>query len=196
METKNIFIIFGILIIVISFFYVFAKSSASMYVNSNQNDSPYYIISKPIVVKNILLPKGTKITYIKRYFWEKHQQKELLNEKDITDVSFKEGITIEWGGVPITEIIRFFNPEMKGFTVYADFNKLKENKETQFSNLWLSCNSDLSLTIKNTNDWSFNKKNILDIESCGANYQRYFTVKIKQQKFLDNLYNELIKIEN
>lgn len=185
-----------VLTIVISFFYVFAKASSSMYVNRNQDDSPYFITSKPIIVKNILLPKRTKISYEKHHFWEKHQQKKLLSEKYITDISFKEGITIEWGGVPITKIVGFFNPEMKGFTVYADFNKLKENKKTQFSNLWLSCHSNLSLTVKDTDDWSFNKKNILDIENCGTNYQRYFTEEIKQQKFLDNFYNELIKIEN
>ncbi len=160
------------------------------------DDSPYFVTTKPIVIKNILLPKETKITYEKRYFWEKHEQKGLLNEKDITKISFKDGITIDWGGVPITSIVKFFNLEMKGFTVYADFNSLNKNKKTQFSNLWQSCSNHLGITVKNTNNWSFNKKNISDTESCSVNYQRYFKEDIRQQRFLDNLYKELMKMSD
>ncbi len=160
------------------------------------DDSPYFITVKPIVVKNILLPVGTKIIYEKSFFSGKYEQKRLLNEKKITQISFKEGTTIDWGGVPITSIVKFFNDKMKGFTVYADFDKLDENKKTQFYNLWCSCNSRLGITIKNTNDWSFNKENILDIESCGVNYQRYFKEDKEQQEFLDKLYQELLKIKD
>lgn len=194
METKKVFIVLGIIIlIIIGFFYAYVNALSSMWVLNNPDESPYFVTTKPVVIKNILLPKGTKITYKKRYFWEKYEQEKLLNKKDITEVSFKEGITINWGGVPITSILKFFNPEMKGFTVYADFNRLNKNKETQFSNLWQSCNNNLGITVKNTNDWSFNKKNISDIQSCSVNYQRYFKEDIKQQIFLDNLYNELMK---
>jgi len=84
---------------------------------------------------------------------------------------------------------------MKGYTVYANFNSLNKNKKTQFYNLWKSCNSELGITVKNTDDWSFNKKNIVDIQSCGSN-QRYFSEDKKQQLFLDNLYNELTKIKD
>ncbi len=195
METKKIFIVLGIIVLIaIGYFYIYAKGLGSMYVVANKPDeSPFFMTTQPIIVKNILLPKETKIIYKKHYFWEKHEQKELLKEKDIVEISFKE--VIYWGGVPITSIDKFFNPEMKGFSVYADFDKLNKNKETQFSNLWQSCNSVLGINVKDINDWSFNKKNILDVEGCGGN-SRYFNEDIKQQNFLNNLHNELIKIKD
>jgi len=195
METKDIFIILGIIILImIGCFYAYLYELSKMWVLHKPDNSPYFVTTKPIIIKNILLPKGTKITYNKHYCWEKHKQNKLLNEKDITEISFKEGITINWGGVPITSVHKFFNPEMKGFTVYADFNRLNKNKETLFSNLWQRGGNDLDITVKNTNDWSFNKENISDIDSCGVNYQRFFKEDIKQQRFLDDLYNELKKI--
>ncbi|WP_218849847.1 hypothetical protein [Winogradskyella vidalii] len=197
MEAKKILIIIGvILLIVIGGFYFYLRALGSMWVVNTPDKSPYFITTKPIVVNNILLPKETKITYKKRYFWEKYEQKKPLNEKDITSISLKEGKTIDWAGVPITSIHKFFNSEMKGFSVYADFDKLNSNKKTQFSNLWLSCNNDLGITVKNTNDWSFNKNNILDIESCGVNNQRYFKEDKNQQRFLDELYSQLMKVKD
>ncbi|MCL7763527.1 hypothetical protein MPF19_08890 [Polaribacter sp. Z014] len=195
METKKILIILGIILFVlIGLFYIYAKGLGSMYALGNKPDeSPFYITTKPIVVKNILLPKGTKISYKKNYFWQKYEQKELLNEKNIKEISFPE--VINWGGVPITSILKFFNPEMKGFSVYADFNRLDKNKETQFSNLWKSCSSKLQISVQDTDDWSFNKKNISDIESCSVNYQRYFSEDEKQQKFLNDLLSEMMKIK-
>ncbi|MDW5290716.1 hypothetical protein [Formosa sp. PL04] len=193
METKKIFIVLGIIVLIaIGYFYCYVKASGSMYSVANKLDeSPFYMTTQPIIVKNISLPIGTKIIYEKQYFWEKYEQKKLLDEKDIFEISFKE--VIYWGGVPISKILQFYNPKMIGFSVYPDFDKL--NKETQFSNLWQSCNSDLSINVKDINDWSFNKKNILDIEGCGS-YQRHFSEDIKQQRFLDNFYDELIKIRD
>ena len=197
METKKILIIIGIIILItVGCFYLYLRALGSMWVVNTPDKSPYFITTKPISINNILVPKGTKITYKKRYFWEKYEQKKLLNEKDITRISFKEGITINWGGIPIKEIIKFFNPEMKGYSVYADFDSVNKNKNTQFYNLWKSCNSELGITVKNTDDWSFNQKNILDVQSCGVSYQRYFSEDIEQQLFLDNLYNELTKIKD
>lgn len=196
MEAKKILIIIGvILLVVIGCFYLYIRALGSMWDVNTPNKSPYFITDKPIVVNNILVPKETKITYKKRYFWEKYEQKKPLKQKDITRITFKEGITIDWGGIPIKEMIKFFNPKMKGYTVYANFNSLNKNKKTQFYNLWKSCNSELGITVKNTDDWSFNKKNIIDIQSCGSN-QRYFSEDKKQQLFLDNLYNELTKIKD
>ena len=83
---------------------------------------------------------------------------------------------------------------MKGFSVYADFQKL--NKKTRFADLWESCNDNLGITVEDTEDWSFNKKNILNVESCGVNYQRYFEEDENQQRFLDDLYNELKTIND
>ncbi len=197
MRTQNIILITAIIIIIatIAFIYVYITGLASAWSLHQPNDSPYFITKKPVTLKNILLPVGTKITYEKSCFSGKYERKKMLNEKDITEISFKEGTTIDWGGVPITSIVKFFNPEMKGFTVYADFDRLNENNKTPFSTLWQGCNSRLSITVANTNDWSFNKKNILDIESCGVNYQRYFKEDIQQQRYLDTLYNELIKLK-
>ncbi len=197
MEAKKILIIIGIIsLIVIGFFYVYLNALGSAWIINKPDKRPFFVTSKPIIIKKILLPKGTKIIYEKQYFWEKYEQKELLNEKNITSIYFREGTTINWGGVPITSIVKFFNSEMKGFSVTADFDKLNENKKTQFSNLWLSCNNNLGITVKNTNDWSFNKKNILDVESCGVNNQRYFEKDKNQQRFLDDLYNELMLIKD
>ena len=80
---------------------------------------------------------------------------------------------------------------MQGFTVYADFNQLTDDKQTKFSKLWESEDNQLSVDVKNIDDWSFNNTNITDIESCGVNNQRYFKNDKGQQQFLDNLYNEL-----
>ncbi|RZL37052.1 MAG: hypothetical protein EOP00_28940, partial [Pedobacter sp.] len=105
-------------------------------------------------------------------------------------------ITINWGGVPVTEINKFFNDEMRGYTVYADFKKLHGDKITKFSKLWESCSDGLGITIKNSDDWSFNPKNIADVESCSVNYQRYFKDNMYQKQFLDSLYSELLKISS
>ena len=79
----------------------------------------------------------------------------------------------------------FFNSEMHGYTVYADFKRLPNTQKNRFNQLWQSCNDSLGITVKNTDDWSFNKENIADIESCSVNYQRYFKNNPKQQYFLD-----------
>ena len=194
MKTQKILIVFGVIIliaIVCFFAYLFALSSA--YTLNKPDKRPFFITTKPTVVKRVLLPKETKIIYEKQYFWKRYRQKTPLNEEDIVQISFKEGTTIDWGGVPITLIVKFYNSEMKGFTVYSDFDKL--NKKNRFSDLWQNCDDRLGITIEDEDDWSFNKINILDVESCGVNYQRYFKQDENQQKYLDDLYNELMKIK-
>lgn len=197
MAANKILIAAGILILIaIACFYIYLKALGSAYALNKPDKRPYYITTQPLVVKNISLPKGSKITYKERFFWEKGKQNKLLNEDDIIQISFIEGITIDWGGIPITSIVKFYNHEMKGFSVYADFGKLDIKKKTQFSTLWQNCSDDLGITIENTNDWSFNKKNILDIQSCGVSYQRYFKEDAEQQRFLDSLFSELKKIKD
>ena len=154
---------------------------------------PYFITKETSVVKKITVPKGTKLIYEEHSFKEGEQCK-IMNEQELITIQLPMDTTIEWGGVPITQIHKFFNGEMRGFSVYPDFRKLDKNKMTEFSRLWESCSNDLGITIKNTDDWSFNKKNILDIESCSVNYQRYFKNDIEQQSFLNKLYNELKKV--
>src|SRR5690554_785149 len=197
MKPKTIFILLGILIlIIIGCFYAYAWTLGSMWTLNTPDENPYYISSKPLVIKNISLPAETKISYKKRFFWEKNEQSKALREEDLTDISFKEGVSIDWGGVPITSITRFYNSGMKGYRVYADFNSLEESKETPFSKLWQSCNGPLDIMVEHTTDWSFNKKNILDIASCSIHYQRSFKEDIKQQKFLDYLFSELMKTKD
>lgn len=78
--------------------------------------------------------------------------------------------------------------------MYADFKKLDAAKRTRFSQLWQSCDDDLGISIKDRRDWSFNKANIADVQSCSGLYQRYFKNDKEQQQFLDLMYHELMKI--
>lgn len=160
--------------------------------NSTPN-YPYYTTTKPFLVKKIIVPTGTRLVYDEQFFKEGKQPK-MLNEDKLQSIELPAGETINWGGVPVTSITKFFNSEMRGFTVSADFNKLSNTKKTKFSELWQSCSNDLGITVKSTEDWSFNIKNISDIESCSVLYQRYFKKNKSQQNFLNELYSELIKV--
>ena len=153
-------------------------------------DYPFFITTKPLVIKEIAVPVGTKLVYEEQLFKKGKQDKSLAEEK-LKAIELANGNTIDWGGVPVTAITKFFNSEMHGFNVTANFDQLKEDRKTKFSRLWLSCSDDLGITVKNTEDWSFNKKNILDVQSCSVNYQRYFKDDARQQKFLDSIFSEL-----
>ena len=157
-------------------------------------DYPYFETSKPLLVKKIMVPAGTVLTYEEQFF-KSGEQKELLSEKDITGIKLPEGKVLNWGGVPVTSIDKFFNSEMRGFTVNADFSLLPENKKTKFSKLWESCDTGLGITIKDTDDWSFNPKNIADVESCSVLYQRYFKDDPEQQNFLNEMYEALLDVK-
>ncbi|MFD2555158.1 hypothetical protein [Sphingobacterium tabacisoli] len=153
-------------------------------------DYPYFITTESTAVKNIVVPKGTKLTY-EEHFWKEGQQEKLMNEKEIMYIELPEGQTVDWGGVPVYMFVKFANTEMLGFSVYPDFEQLSDDKITKFSELWQSCQSDLGILVKNTDDWAFSPQNIMDISSCSVNYQRFFKDDIKQQHFLDSLYSEL-----
>ncbi|WP_111632244.1 hypothetical protein [Pedobacter cryoconitis] len=156
-------------------------------------DYPYYMTTEPMVVKKILVPVGTTLVYEEHFFKEGKQDK-MMSEEKLNSIELPSGQTIDWGGVPVTSITKFFNSEMHGFSVYADFDKLSKDKSTKFSELWQSCSTDIGITVKNTDDWSFNTKNISDVESCSVLYQRYFKEDTSQQSFLNNMYAELLKI--
>ena len=156
-------------------------------------DYPYFITTEPLVVKKILVPKGTKLVY-EEHFFKNGEQSKLMSEGKLETIELPAGHTINWGGVPVTSINKFFNSEMRGFSVYADFSKLSNDKKTKFSELWESCHDNLGITVKNTEDWSFNKKNIADVESCSVLYQRYFKDDAKQNAFLNEMYAELMKV--
>jgi hypothetical protein len=156
---------------------------------------PYFITTEPLIVKKVPVPIGTKLVYEEQFFKEGKQDHKLKEEK-LTTIEFPEGKELIWGGVPIKSIYKFFNSEMRGYTVTADFSKLSEDQKTKFSELWQSCNDGLGITIKNTDDWSFNKENIADVESCSVIYQRYFKDDSRQQSFLNEMYAELQKINS
>ena len=159
---------------------------------NSKPDYPYYITTQPMIVKKITVPIGTRLEYEEQYF-KSGQQDSLLNEKKLISIYLPEDQSMNWAGVPIGYINKYFNSEMKGFSVYARFKQLPSNKQTRFSQLWQECNDDLGISVKNTDDWSFNLNNIADIDSCSVNYQRYFKDNSQQQHYLDRLYQEMQK---
>jgi hypothetical protein len=58
-------------------------------------------------------------------------------------------------------------------------------KASGFSKQWQRCGDDLGISIKNTEDWSFNASNIADVENCSVLYQRYF--KTMQTKIFKSI---------
>lgn len=157
-------------------------------------DYPYYKTREARVVKKILVPAGTILVYDTQFLKEGEQDK-IMPENKLTDIRFPKDQPLSWGGVPVSMISKFFNSEMHGFSVYADFQQLDTSQRSRFAQLWQSCDDDLGITVKDTSDWSFNKANIADIQSCSVNYQRYFKDNPKQQQFLDSLYREMMKVE-
>lgn len=158
-------------------------------------DYPYFITTEPMIVKKIRVPKGTTLTY-DEHFFVSGKQDHKMSEQRLTTIKLPEGQTINWGGVPVYEIYKFFNSEMRGYSVYADFSKLSADKKTKFSELWQSCSNDLGITIKNEDDWSFNKENIADVNDCSVLYQRYFKDNQEQQNFLNEMLAELRKVNS
>jgi hypothetical protein len=196
MSRKN-YIIVGILallaLLVIGGIVVLDGLSSMGNPNGNRApDYPYFITTEPLIVKKIMLPKVTKLTY-EEHFFKEGQQDRIMNEKKLTSIELPKGKTINWGGVPVYMITKFFNPEMKGYSVSADFSQLRDDKKTMFSEMWQSCGGELGVLVKNTDDWTFNAKNIADISDCSVTYQRFFKENTQQQRFLDKLVSEIKK---
>lgn len=154
---------------------------------------PYFVTTHPMIIKKINVPVGTILTYEKQSF-KTGKQNQLMNENKLQSILMPSGQNIIWGGVPVSMIEKFFNSQMRGYSVHAEFEKLSPSQSTRFSKLWKSCNDHLGITIKNNNDWSFNLNNIADVENCSVLYQRYFKHDTEQQQFLDQLYRELKKV--
>ena len=196
---KKTYIIIGILTLIIAlftigYFVLLGLSGMGSPTGGRGPNYPYFITLEPTTIKNILVPKGTKLTYEEQFFKEGQQDK-IMNEEKLTSIELPEAKTIDWGNVPVFMILKFFNSEMRGYTVYADFNQLSNDKKTKFSELWQSSDNELGIDVKNIGDWSFNKQNITDVESCGVNNQRYFKEDKSQQQFLDSLMKELLNIK-
>lgn len=157
---------------------------------NSRPDYPYFVTTKPLVIKKIPVPVGTTLVYEESWF-KKGKQDKMLSESKLTAINLPEGETILWGGVPVTRIAQFFNSEMRGFNVSADFSKLTKAQQNRFTEMWQSCDDNLGIAIKNRDDWSFNLDNIVDVQSCSVLYQRYFKNNKEQQRFLDEMYREL-----
>lgn len=157
--------------------------------NSN---APFYITKKPEVVKHILVPTGTKLVYEGMATQEGEQDK-MLDEEKLHEIKMENGVTIDWAGIPVNWIYKFFNTDMSGFKIYPDFEKMKKNKMNKFGEMWYTCGDGLGIRVKNMGDWSFNPSNIEDVEGCSVNYQRYFKDNKEQQRFLDQMYTEMMK---
>lgn len=155
-------------------------------------DYPYFITTEPVIVKKIELPKGTKLTYEEQFFREGKQDK-MISEKKLTDIELPKGKTIDWGGVPVHMIRKFFNSQMIGYSVYANFGQLRDDKKTTFSEMWQSCGGEIGVLVKDKDDWTFDTKNIVDISDCSVTYQRFFKEDAEQQSFLDKLLSEIKK---
>ena len=157
---------------------------------NSRPDYPYFVTTKPLVVKKIPVPVGATLVYEESWF-KKGKQDKMLSESKLTAINLPEGETILWGGVPVTRIAQFFNSEMRGFNVSADFSKLTKAQQNRFTEMWQSCDDNLGIAIKNRDDWSFNLDNIVDVQSCSVLYQRYFKNNKEQQRFLDEMHREL-----
>lgn len=198
MKKRN-YIIIGVLtfiaLLVIGVFIVLdALSSMGNPNGSRAPDYPYFITTESVTVKKVVVPKGTKLTY-EEHFFREGQQDKIMNENRLTGVELPKGKTIDWGGVPVSVITKFFNPEMKGFTVSADFGQLPDDKKTAFSEMWQSCGGDLGVLVTDPDNWTFDTKNIVDISDCSVIYQRFFKEDAEQQRFLDKLVSEIKKMD-
>ncbi len=157
-------------------------------------DYPYFVTTVPITVKKVLVPIGTKLTFEEQFSKEGEQDKIMSIDK-LTGIELPEGKTLEWGGVPVYMISKFFNTEMQGYSVYANLDSLTDDKKTKFSALWQTCSNELGVLIKNTDDWSFNPKNVSDLSDCGVTNQRFFKEDKEQQQFLDELLSALKNVK-
>ena len=166
-----------------------------LYGEEKSKNPPYFITKEPTVIKKILLPKGTRLVY-EEAFLKKGLQTKLMNENKLTHIWPPQNNTFKWAGVPVAYMYRFFNTDMSGFTVQANFSLLENNDKTKFSEMWQSCNDRLGIEVKDLNDWSFNLNNVTDITDCSAGYQRYFKDNKKVQNFLDDLYFEMRKVRS
>ena len=148
---------------------LFIMLSAFSYSNYSLPNYKYYIVKEPMVVKNLQLPIGTRIVYFNTSLFGDSESSRPLREKNIYQIFFPDDNPLIWGGVPVTLIERFFNRDMKGFTVYpelgnsleSDENKHKLMEKNEFLKLWFMWTKNMDVNIKNENDWSFNPDNMV-----------------------------------
>jgi hypothetical protein len=161
--------------------------------NNRAPKYPFYVTQTPITVKAIAVPVGTKLSYEES--WNKSgPQNEPMSENKLIQIEFPKDKPILWGGMPTGMLIKYFNSEMRGMSVYPAEDSPIKAANTPFIRLWSQCRSNLGVNLRDTSDWSFNKANIQDIDSCSVVFQRYFKNDKTQQDFLDRMYRELQQI--
>ena len=168
--------------------FLFLILSSFSYSNYPIPDYRYYIVKEPMVVKNLQLPVGTRIVYFNRnIFGGDSELSRPLREKNIFQIFFPDDEPLMWGGMPVGLIERFFNRDMKGFTVHPELGYKKEKtkseliEKSEFIKLWFMWTEEMHVDIKNENDWSFNPDNIVlggkaDISYIDFDNWKYFLV--------------------
>ncbi len=219
-RNKIILLTLVIIGLICLFCYLYFLGLANMW-HVNTDDRPYFITTKPMIVKNIKLPIGTEIRYTKKWFWQDYILKEPLNEEDVESISLhsqhdyidflktKKDVPvdsigsykyIEWAGVPVRSI--YLSANKKHLVISPDFRKMSEDKKTKFSQIWQNCDKyakpfgELYISLKNINDWSFNKENILDIYSCSSQTRgETIGAQYHNDKILDTLYQAMLEVK-
>ncbi|WP_447500567.1 hypothetical protein [Acinetobacter oleivorans] len=135
----------------------------------NRDTSPYFYTTQITQVKGVTVPVGTKLVYKSQKSKQKDEQTAPLKEEHITGIKLPKDSAMLWGGMPTNHLLQFANSEMQGFTAYRA-QEASAVYSNQFLKLWKECDSDLDISIKNKNDWSFNPAN-MKIIGCGINYQ-------------------------
>jgi hypothetical protein len=164
---------------------------------------PFFMTTEPLQVKKLSIPIGTRLTY-NEHLSKKGKQNEMMSEDELIDIDLPIGQTIDWGGIPVRGIDNSLRSAFRGLEkfkglhgiiVFGDVNQIKDDERTNLhSKLWQYCdNGILGIAVKNIDDWSFNTKNFSDVETCSKKYQRFFKEDASQQKFLDEIFTELIK---
>lgn len=136
----------------------------------SRDTSPYYMTQTTSQVRGIIIPAQTKLKYQTKHSFQKEQQTHALAEQNLTAIQLPPDTAILWGDMPSYRFIKFFNSEMKGFSVYPA-EGLSPQSTNEFVVLWQSCRSALDITLTNPNDWSFNPEN-MEIRGCGVNIQK------------------------
>ena len=179
---------------------LFVMLSTFGYSNYPTPDYKYYIVKEPVVVKNLQLPIGTRIVYFNTSLFGDSESSRPLREKNIYQIFFPDDNPLIWGGVPVTLIERFFNRDMKGFTVYpelgnsleSDENKRKLMEKNEFLKLWFMWAANMDVHIKDEKDWSFNPDNMVlggkaDARDIDYGNLKYFPDESSMEEHLKKL---------
>lgn len=180
---------------------LFTMLSSFSYSNYSLPDYKYYIVKEPMVVKNLELPVGTRIVYFNTSLFGDSESSRPLKEKNIYQIFFPDDKPLIWGGMPVALIERFFNRDMKGFTVYpalgnsfeSEKNKNKLMEKSKFLKLWFMWTEQMHVDIKNEKDWSFNPDNMVLGGEAKISYLDYNNWKYFENGDIDKNMEEHLK---